>query len=53
LLDAAFVHDGDAVCQGKGFFLVVRDHQEGDANAALEGFEFEADLLSEVGVEGA
>jgi hypothetical protein len=30
----------------------VGDHEEGDADAALEGFEFDADFLAEVGIEG-
>jgi hypothetical protein len=52
LLDKAAVHDGNLVGHGKGFALVVRDEQEGDADAALEGFELDAHLFAALGVEG-
>ena len=35
LLDMTVEHDGDAVGHRHGFFLVVRDEHEGDAESCL------------------
>ena len=44
LLDATLVHDDDAVGHREGFFLVVRDHDRGHAQRALQAADFTAQL---------
>ena len=45
------IHDGEPVGHGERLLLVVRDQQEGDADAALQGLEFDAHLLAQLGIE--
>ncbi len=42
----------DAIGESHGFFLIVSDKDESDADFALERFEFDLHLAAEVGVEG-
>ena len=51
LFKGPVAQEGDAGGQGHCFFLVVGDEQEGDADFALQNFEFGLHLLAEVGVE--
>ena len=41
----------DAVGEGHGFVLIVGDEEEGDADFALQRFQFALHLFAEVGVE--
>ena len=52
LLNFPFVHDGDLIGEGEGFFLIVGDEKERDAETFLELFELDADAFAEGGVEG-
>ncbi|MNS63523.1 hypothetical protein D3C72_966190 [compost metagenome] len=52
LLDLAVVHHGDAVGHQHGFVLIVRDHQRGDAEVALQLAQLGAQMLADAGVEG-
>ena len=45
------VHYAQPVRERERFFLIVRDEQERDADAALDGFQFRADLFAQVGIE--
>ena len=51
LFEGAVAEQGDAVGKGHGFFLVVGNEKEGDADFALEGLEFGLHLFAEIGVE--
>ncbi|VVN34931.1 hypothetical protein PS681_05047 [Pseudomonas fluorescens] len=51
LLDAAVVHHRDTVGHQHGFVLIVRDHQGGDAEVALQLAQFGAQMLADPGVE--
>ena len=53
LLDAAFVHDHDAVGDLEGFFLVVGDEDAGDVDLVVQAAEPLAELLAHLGVERA
>ena len=53
LLDPALVEDGDPVAHRERFFLVVRDVEEGDADALLDRLELDLHLLAELQVERA
>src|SRR5690606_30920035 len=51
LLDPAGAHHGDALAEGEGLLLVVRDEEEGDAGGGLEVTELGADLATELRIE--
>ena len=51
LLDAAFAHHDDGVAQGEGFFLVVGDVDEGDAELLVHLFQFHLHVLAHFQVE--
>ncbi len=51
LLQQAAVHDGAARGHGQGFVLVVGNHDEGDADLFLQGRQFGAHLVTQLGVE--
>src|SRR5580704_9453278 len=51
LLQRAIVKQRDTVGEGHGFFLVVSDEQKGDADFALEGFQFALHLFAETSVQ--
>src|SRR5665213_3199684 len=51
LFEPAFVHHAQAVGERQRLFLIVSDEQKRDADAALDGLEFGADLFAEVGIE--
>ena len=51
LLDLALIEDADAVAHGERLLLVVGDEDEGDAELALQGFQFELHLLAQLEVE--
>jgi hypothetical protein len=51
LLDAPGVHHHHAVGQRQRLGLVVRDHQRGDADRALDATQFDLHLLAQLGVE--
>ena len=53
LVDPARVHDGDAVGHRHRLLLVVRDHDEGDADVALDPLELDLHGLAQLEVEGA
>ncbi|MNN37032.1 hypothetical protein D3C81_1509550 [compost metagenome] len=53
LLDAAVMHDRDAVGQRKGVLLVVGHQHHGQPQALLQGLEFVAQLLAQGHVEVA
>ena len=51
LLDAALVHEHHAVGHGQGLFLVVRDHDGGNAQLALQLADLAAQLGAHLGIE--
>ncbi len=51
LLEAAAIHDADAVRHAERFFLVVRDHDRRDADRALDVADRAAQLLADLRVE--
>ena len=51
LLDAALVHDGDAVAQRHGLALVVGDVEEGDADLVVDEVELDLHVLAQLQVE--
>ncbi len=51
LLEFSGAQQGDAIGHDHRFFLVVRDEDEGDADFALQRFEFDLHLAAQVGVE--
>ncbi len=51
LLERAIAKKRDAVGESHGFFLIVRDEKECDADFALKGFQFTLHLLAQIGVE--
>ena len=53
LVDVAGVHDGDAVGHRHRLLLVVRDHDEGDADVALDPLELDLHRLAQLEVERA
>ena len=53
LVDPALVHDRDAVGHGHRLLLVVRDHDEGDADVALDRLELDLHGLAELQVQRA
>src|SRR5690606_32749214 len=53
LLDPAQVEERDAVAHRQRLFLVMRDEDERDADALLNGLEFHLHLLAQFQVEGA
>ena len=53
LVDVARVHDGDAVGHRHRLLLVVRDHDEGDADVALDPLELDLHRLAQLEVERA
>jgi hypothetical protein len=53
LLDAAEVHQHHAVRQRHRLFLVVRDHDRGDADVVLQRAQFDLHLVAQLGVERA
>ena len=53
LVDPARVHDGDAVGHRHRLLLVVRDHDEGDADVALDPLELDLHRLAQLEVERA
>ena len=53
LLDAAALHDRDAVGEAERLDLVVGDEEDGDAEAALQELQLDAHLLAQLGVEVA
>src|SRR5215203_4383093 len=53
LLDPAFVHHCEAVGHGKGFFLIVRNVDEGDTDLLLQGLQLDLERFPELGVVGA
>ena len=52
LFQFAGTQQGDAVGHDHRFVLIVRDKDEGDADLALQSFEFDLHLAAQVGVEG-
>ncbi len=52
LVDHALVHDDDAVGHGERLLLVVRHHDGGDAEAALQRADLIAQAHAHLGVEG-
>ena len=53
LLQPALVHDGDAVGHDQRLFLVMRDEQRGQPEAALQAAHLELHLLAQLAVERA
>jgi hypothetical protein len=51
LLHVALAHHHDAVGHGQGLLLVVRDHDRGQAELALQVADLDADFVPELGVE--
>ena len=51
LLDAAAIHDTDAVAEGHGFDLIVGDVDHGGLQAMMEELDFLAHLDAHLGVE--
>lgn len=51
LFDAALVHDDDAVGHGERLFLIVRDHDRGDAELALQLLDLVSQMHAHLGVE--
>ena len=51
LLYLAFAHDDDGVAQGEGFFLVVGDVYEGDAQLLVHLFELHLHVFAHLQVE--
>ena len=51
LLDAPCVHHRQLVRHGERLLLVVRDQQERDADAALQGLQLDAHLLAQFRIE--
>ena len=51
LFECAVLEKRDAIGEGHGFFLIVRDKEEGDAKFALKRFQFGLHLFAEIGVE--
>jgi hypothetical protein len=51
LAEDAGVHDGDAVANGEGLFLVVGDVEGGETEVLAEAADFTAHLDTEAGVE--
>ena len=51
MLECAGAQKRDAVGHDHGFFLIVRDEDESDADFALERFQFALHLLAQIGVE--
>ena len=51
LLEGAILEKGDAIGEGHGFVLVVSDEEKGDAEFALQGFQFALHLLAKIGIE--
>ena len=52
LFEGAIFEEGDAIGERHGFVLIVSDKEEGDAEFALQRFEFRLHLFAEIGVEG-
>ncbi len=52
-LDTALVHDRDGVRHRHGFFLIVRDVNEGDSYFVLDPLELDLHLFAKLEVEGA
>src|SRR6266404_3683075 len=52
LFEGAIAEERDAIGEGHGLVLIVRDEEESDADFALESFQLALHLLAEVGVEG-
>ena len=53
LLDFTMVHDHDLIRDGLGFFLIMGDHDTGDADLALNVFERSAQLFTDFGIKCA
>ena len=53
LLDGAGVHNHDFVAHGQGFFLVMGDEDEGNADLLLDALQFTLHLLAQLQVQGA
>jgi len=51
LLNLSFIHHGNLIGEREGFFLIVGDKEEGDAEPLLELFQLNADALAEGGVK--
>ena len=51
LLALAEAHDGEAVGHRHGFFLVVRDVDEGDADLLLDALELQLHLLAQLEIQ--
>ncbi len=51
LADAALAHDDEPVGHGQRLLLVVRDHDGGEAELALQLADLDADVLPQLGVE--
>src|SRR5262249_15233567 len=51
LLDAAFIHDDEAVRHRERLLLVVRHHDGGEAELLLQLADLDAHLLPQLGVE--
>ncbi|MNZ95508.1 hypothetical protein D3C78_1146580 [compost metagenome] len=49
--DRTVVHHADAVTHRQGFFLVVGDQHEGDADLALQAQQFRLHLLAQLAVQ--
>ena len=49
--DAALVHDGEPARHGHRLLLVVRHHDEGEAELLLQAHQFEARALAQLAVE--
>ena len=52
LLDDPVVHNDDAVAHGEGFFLVVGNEDEGEAQAPLQVLQFQLQFFPELVVQG-
>ena len=53
LLDRSFFHDHNGVGHGKGFFLVMGDIDESDAQPLLHILEFDLHLLTQLQIKRA
>ncbi len=53
LLDAAVVHHHDGIGHGEGFFLIVGDVEEGDAQFLLHALQFQLHLLTQLQIQRA
>ena len=52
LHDAGIVHNYNGICHGKCFFLIVGNHDGGDAQLLLQSPDLFSYFLSDLGIQG-